>query len=165
MWQRVLSRRWLQADNGMDRPLRVLVESQSPVAAVADYWAFRLGRMDVAVCSGPGGDADECPLVRGEPCPFAEQADAVLVELDISLPSTQRIVAALTARHPDTSVVVEVADGDTSLLPEGAVSLAKTASVNEQVRVLRRAAIDARRTGSLGAPDLPGATSRRHTRD
>jgi hypothetical protein len=117
--------------------LRVLVESDRPAAEISDYAEFRLAGLDVSVCSGPGDVAEDCPLVRGESCRFAERADAVLVELDLSQPAAQRVVDALAARHPGTPVVV----------------LPSSASVDEQIDVMRRAALEGRRARDRVARD------------
>src|SRR4051812_16978098 len=114
MWQRPMSHRWLEdkppagGPDGHGGALRVLVESNHPVAKISDFSAFRMAGLDVAVCSGPGDDAVECPLVRGEPCRLAAATDAVLVELDVSRPSTALVIEALAAHHPGVPIVVEV---------------------------------------------------------
>lgn len=148
MWQRTLSHRWLDSSDEVASPLRVLIESNDGISQISDFSTFRMAGMDVAICSGPDAAGEECPLVRGEACRFADKADAVLVDLNLSRPEVRQVVAALVAHHPDTGIVVEVPRGgpdDIVALPDGTVALPSPASVSEQIRVLRRVALEARR--------------------
>jgi len=143
MWQHILTSHWVPAA-GRPSPLRVLIETCDPLAQISDFTAFREAGLEIAVCSGPAPHAGGCPLLRGERCGLADEADAVLVELDLYGDMARRVVDALVASHPRTPVVV-AARADGPSLPAGAVRLAMPASVSGQVRVLRGAAVDGRR--------------------
>ena len=41
--------------------------------------AARAAGLDVLICAGPSDEARECPLLVGEPCQLATEADAIVV--------------------------------------------------------------------------------------
>lgn len=151
MWQHAVTHGW-QSGTGGDSRLRVLIETDDPVAEISDFTAFREAGLEVALCSGPTVEPGECPLVRGEACPLVDEADAVLVELDVRGPRGRGVVQALVASHPRTPIVVACSreEGDDPVLPAGVVRLPMPASVSGQVRVVRGAAVDGRRASRLG---------------
>lgn len=148
MWQHALTSGWSSDEAGLGTRLRVLVESADPVAEISDFRSFRQAGIDVAVCSGPRAYADECPLVAGGCCEFAERADVVLVELPPSRRETKDVVDAMRAHHPGTPIVMQVPRQGAAVsacVPEGVIPLLMPASVDQQIRVVRRAAVDGRR--------------------
>ena len=149
MRQHVISSRWMADGAARGARLRLLVETADPVAEISDFRSFRQAGIDVAVCSGPGPQGSECPMVTGRRCALAERADAVLVELPPSSSETHQVVEAMRARHPGTPIVMHVARqpaDESSRVPEGVVPLPMPASVDQQIRVVRRAAVDGRRS-------------------
>jgi hypothetical protein len=64
---------------------RVLVEAPEAEWEFVTRWARRHTEWDVIVCGGPQEAAD-CPVLRGEACPLAERADAVVAGLEIEPP-------------------------------------------------------------------------------
>ena len=127
---------------------RLLVETDDPVAEVSDFAAFREAGMQVDLCCGSDRRGAACPLASGNECTLANDADAVLVELDANGVAPHRHLHALALFHPTVPLVVsaprDVAPAG-GALPDRAIVLPMPASVNEQVRVVRRAVIEGRR--------------------
>jgi GNAT superfamily N-acetyltransferase len=99
---------------------RVLVEV--PGGRWAATAAATAAGFTVMACPGPG--VVRCPVLRGETCPLAAGADAVVVALRPSDPRSAAIIAAHPARHPDAVlVVVQPPEGDTLPLPCGSCSV------------------------------------------
>jgi hypothetical protein len=133
MWQRTGGRAWRSPASGY----RVLIENPSPALQLADFSVFSDAGLDVALCSGPDGDA-ECPLVEGRSCPLADGADVIMFGLDAV--TGPEILERLQATHPTLPIVVEVRRSETVDVPDGCVPMPFPATVDEQVRVVRRAA-------------------------
>ncbi|HEX6310221.1 MAG TPA: GNAT family N-acetyltransferase [Acidimicrobiia bacterium] len=78
---------------------RVLVE------AAGAHWRaehdVRSADFEVAVCPGPGV---RCPALRGEQCPLAAGADAIVVALDREKPKTKALLQAHRTLHPSVPV-------------------------------------------------------------
>ncbi len=143
MKQRAPRRTWRPARAVTGRP-RVLIEDDHEALAVSDFSLFEQAGLDVAFCSGPGGDPRACPLQRGEPCPLLARADAVLHGLDPAL----GIAAAIHRQHPGLPVVAELRRGPGGTLPpvpEGCTPLAYPSSVKGQIDALWRVLADRRR--------------------
>jgi len=137
MKQRVPRRAWYSPAMAGHRP-RVLVEDDRPALAISDFSSFQDAGFDVAICSGPGRDAQDCPLLRGQECVVLARADAVLHGLDPAL----GIAEAIRQRHPDIAVLVERsrgADEGPQAAPAGSIPLPSPCSVPGQVEALRRA--------------------------
>lgn len=137
MRQRVPRRTWRSAGRAGHRP-RVLIEDDHPALAISDFSLFEQAGFDVAFCSGPGRDLTACPLLRGEQCPLATHADAVLHGLDPEL----GIAAAIRRQRPGMPVVVKQrrrASGSRQPAPEGCISLPFACSVKGQIDALWRA--------------------------
>lgn len=129
MWRRETG------DRGGGR-VRVLVESANPALRVSEFRRYRDAGLDVTLCGGPVGD-ERCPLVEGDGCPSAKDADVVLFGLD----DRSGILAAHRARHPSVPVVVERRpDDDVTPVPDGCSVLPFPSSVEEQVALLHRSA-------------------------
>jgi hypothetical protein len=121
-------------------PWRLLVESPDPVMAISDFDAYRRAGFDVTVCEGPVGDAGECPVVRGEPCPLVTEADVVLFDLDSDPPRRGEMLAAIRATRPELPIVVcSTAPAPTAA--GGCAAIRPTTSVNGQVGALRKAVL------------------------
>ncbi len=121
--------------------LRVLIESADPVLAVSDFGAFANAGIDVALCHGPVDHPTECPAVRGESCALAAGADVVLFDLVASGADVLEATRQLRGAAP--VVLRTVPPG---FDPEGLEVLPAAASVTGQIDVLRRAALDGRRS-------------------
>jgi len=121
-------------------PWRLLVESPDPLNAISNFDAFRNTGFEVTVCEGPAGDAHDCPVVRGEPCPLVAEADVVLFELDSDPPRRAEVLAAVQARRPDLPVVVMSADSAPDAAT-GCTMIRPTTSVDGQVAALRKAVL------------------------
>jgi GNAT superfamily N-acetyltransferase len=91
---------WPTHDAGPDGapPVRLLVEGSSWSGAIAAEDAG----MEVLVCPGPErGRLHPCPLLTGHQCPLVDEADAVVVLLPGSAPSTAALLDAHRAgAHP-----------------------------------------------------------------
>jgi hypothetical protein len=116
--------------------VKVVVETTDEALAVSDFRCYRDAGLDVTVCGGPVGD-ERCPLVEGGECAPAGQADVVLFGLGVR----GDILAAHRAQHPSVPVVLEVRrDDDAPPDVDGCTVLRFPSSVDEQIRVLHRAA-------------------------
>lgn len=120
-------------------PWRLLIESRSPGAAIANFDAFRCAGFEITVCEGPSATPTECPLVRGERCPLVDEADVVLFEAD-DQPWRAAVLGAVRASRPDLPVVLRAQDPATEGYA-GCTTIHTTASVNGQVYALRKAAM------------------------
>jgi hypothetical protein len=92
---------WPPAD---DRP-KVLVE------VAGRRWSGEQAAEDAglvtAMCSGPAARTrHECPVLRGEPCPLAQDADAIVVLLDPADERTERLVEGHRRMAPGVPVLV-----------------------------------------------------------
>jgi hypothetical protein len=102
----------------------VLVES--PSAGWHAAGPARSNGLEVAVCPGPRSADHHCPVLRGEPCPLVDEADAVVFSLPLDDPDARRVLEAHPELHPDTVLCVESRDEPTEAdvpLPEKAVAL------------------------------------------
>ena len=121
-------------DNVSDH-VKVVVETTDEALVLSDFRRYRDAGLDVTVC-GTVGD-ERCPLVEGDGCAPAGQADVVLFGLGVR----GDILAAHRLQHPSVPVVVEVRrDDDRPPDVEGCTVLPFPSSVDEQIRVLHRAA-------------------------
>jgi hypothetical protein len=123
-------------------PWQLLIESADPVLEVADFVAFREAGFDVTLCQGPSEQATECPLVRGEPCPYAAAADVVLFDVDDPAKRLP-VLWALHASRPELPIVVRPPKADPPI--GGYPSVSRTTSVAGQVSTLREAALQSAR--------------------
>jgi hypothetical protein len=120
-------------------PWRLLVESADPALAISGFRAYRQAGFDVSLCEGPLIDERECPLVRGEGCPFAAEADVVLFDLGRDAQPRMAMLHAMLETRPDLPVVVRSA-GPPPPGAEGLEVIDPSTSVAGQVAVLKRAA-------------------------
>jgi hypothetical protein len=120
-------------------PWRLLIESADPALAISGFRAYRQAGFDVSLCEGPLIDGRECPLVRGEGCPFAAEADVVLFDLGEDAEPRLAALDAMVATRPDLPVVVRVT-GKVPPVVRRFDAILPTTSVDGQVAILRRAA-------------------------
>ena len=125
--------------------LRVLIESADPALAISDFAQFARAGIDVAVCGGPVDSPTECPLVRGEPCVLAAEADAILFT-----PGAHegRVLDAARRHHGGTAILLHAELAVGADVPQGCEVLSATASVEGQISAVRRAALAGRRRQS-----------------
>jgi hypothetical protein len=117
---------------------RLLVEDPSPALHVAEFRRFQDAGFDVALCAGPGAEADDCPLVHGGECHLADLADIVL--MGPGMAGSRAEVAAAHHRHrPELPVVVQVPRTDSDQCPPGCIPDHYPGSVDGQIRSLWRA--------------------------
>jgi hypothetical protein len=129
---------WSKSNSAHNRP-HLLVEDDDPALAVSDFSLFREAGFEVALCRGPGSTAKNCPLHGGEECDLLNGADVVLHGLDPQL----GVRAIIYETKPTLGIVTidrhqsggPVADDQ----PPQRVSLPASASVEAQIRALRRA--------------------------
>jgi hypothetical protein len=143
MIQRIPRRTWCSPGADTGRP-RVLIEDDHQALAISDFSLFEQAGLDIAYCSGPGGDSPACPLLRGERCPVLARAQAVLHGLDPGL----GIAAAIRRQYPGLPVVVEQhrrPGGDLPPAPEGCTPLPYPSSVGGQIGAVWRVLADQRR--------------------
>ena len=103
--RRLRTSRW----RGADGRQKVLVESNDG----AIQWATEMFLRNkegyaVACCNGPDREHGRCPLVLGEACPAAEEADVIVHGLRLGSEDNRSVLVALRAAFPDKPVVVEV---------------------------------------------------------
>jgi hypothetical protein len=130
--------------------LRVLIETADPALAISDFSRYAAAGLDVALCAGPDGRTDGCPLVNGHHCELVDAADVVLSGL-----GDGDVLRALAAAHGHAPVVVGLTP--TSTVPEGCIDMPVPCSVEGQIRILRAAAVEGRGAAAhLGQP-LPSS--------
>lgn len=78
--------------------------------------------VQVLGCAGPPEHGDGCPVLRGEPCPLVEEADAILLRRPPGSSRWQTLRDAHRERHPDVPVMVELEPGDEARVGEIDVS-------------------------------------------
>lgn len=91
------------------RPRVVVETTRSRWRAEED---FRQAGFELALCLGPCGSMEGCPVLVGEPCPLLAGADAVVVDLEPDDPTTRALTAAETEIHPGVRLVAGLATGD-----------------------------------------------------
>lgn len=121
-------------------PWTLLVESGEPGIEISDFGAFRDNGFSVAACAGPGVDAAECPVVRGEHCALLDDADVVLFDLGGDRPRRSAVLHALRVARPDVAVVVRSAK-PAPPAARGCTAIPATTSVNGQVSALQKAVL------------------------
>jgi hypothetical protein len=119
-------------------PWRLLVESADPALAISDFGAYREAGFDVALCEGPQFEAAECPLVRGEGCPYASSADVVLFDLGDDAEARLQVLEKMLATVPDLPIVVRTT-GPAPRRAGGFALIRSNTSVAGQIRVLHEA--------------------------
>src|SRR3954451_5404092 len=86
------------------QPFRVVIETDDPSLAIADFVSFGAAGFDVVCCSGPD-ERDACPAVDGRPCARVEAADGVFYQL--SAPQTRmNVVEPVPRTSPGVPMVV-----------------------------------------------------------
>jgi hypothetical protein len=86
-------------------PRRVLVEAPEGQWDFVARWARRHApEWDVIVCGGPA-EAHDCPALRGEACPLAGGADAVVAGLGLDPPTSSDSLWGLRSRVMSTPLV------------------------------------------------------------
>lgn len=148
MFQRTVHRSATGLTNRRRPPWHLLVESPDPGLAISNFDAFRAAGFEVMVCGGPGVDAGECPVVRGEACPLMAAADIVLFDLDGDPPrrsellteSRSKVLAAMRASRPGLPIVVMSAAAS-PVAAAGCPAIRPTTSVGGQVAALQKAVL------------------------
>lgn len=131
-----------RASSHPSQPFRVVIETDDPSLAIADFASFGAAGFDVVCCSGPD-EHEACPAVEGRPCTRVEAADVVLNQL--TDPRTRMdVVEGVRRTSPDVPMVVGGCADPGDELPDGCVPLSKSVSVNGQVNAVRRAATHAK---------------------
>jgi RimJ/RimL family protein N-acetyltransferase len=94
---------------------QVLVEGLGARGPTAQ--ALRRAGFDVMGCAGPAAQGVSCPVWRGEPCPLADGADAIVVAVPAEA-GAARLLASHRRLAPCTPLVVEVADPTAAAGPD-----------------------------------------------
>jgi hypothetical protein len=77
---------------------RLLVEAPEAEWGFLTGWARRhAAAWEVVVCGGPE-EAHDCPVLDGEACPLAEDADAVVAGLELDPPASSEGLGGLRSR-------------------------------------------------------------------
>jgi acyl carrier protein len=87
-----------------DRP-RVLVESRSGRWHAEDD--ARAAGLQLLTCTGPPDGAQGCPVLAGEPCPLAAEADAIVVSHPPDDDRWRELLRAHSNVHPGVPVCLE----------------------------------------------------------
>lgn len=141
MKQRAPRSEWSSPTHRPGHRPRLLIEDDQPALAISDFSLFHDAGFDVAFCSGPGDDPQECPVMHGQACPLLLAADVVLHGLDPAL----GLAGAIRRQCPQLPVVIEQRrdeDGSTGEVPDGCVPLRYASSVSGQIAAVRRALAD-----------------------
>jgi hypothetical protein len=91
---------------------RVLVEVPGGRWHAED--AARAAGLHVIACPGPMGPRSRCPALRGEPCPLAQGADAIVVSRPPDDERWEQLHRAHREVHPGVPVCFEVRPGPTA---------------------------------------------------
>lgn len=88
-------------------------------------------------CAGPDAPPGDCPVLRGEPCPLVEEADAILVRHPGDSAAWEALREAHARAHPGIPVLVELRpEGE---LRPGEVDVSGRPVVDVLVEAARRA--------------------------
>ncbi len=94
-------------DNGSSP--RVLVEEDDPATRQAMVNTLRAAGFDTVGCGGPDdADGRSCPLVQGDGCPAAEDADVILFSFRLADQHNRMILKQIRRANPRTPIVVEI---------------------------------------------------------
>lgn len=94
--------------------------------------------VDVLGCPGPEGRGRACPMLHGDPCPLAAEADVIVVSHPPDTPRWRAVREAHERLHPGVPVFVEVTQAAPQVV-DGEEPLAE-ASAADAVTIVRRAA-------------------------
>jgi len=102
------------------------------VASTSGRWSGEQDAADAgwatAMCRGPNRrGSDGCPVLRGERCPLADRADAIVVMLDPDDDTTGQLVASLRDQQAGTPILA-ASPTTGEQLPEGCVEVDATGS-------------------------------------
>lgn len=101
------SHRGVSARRGNARP-RILVEEPDPAEGFAYWRLLTKNGYDVSWCPGPTGQPRLlCPLVTRGRCDLVQCADVVVSSLPLHRESSQKVIAAIRNRYPDTVLLVQ----------------------------------------------------------
>lgn len=110
---------------------RVLVEISG------GWWypehATRDAGMATMTCVGPARNGHGCPVLRGQPCPLARDADVIVFALAPDDPDGRRVVAAHTELHPSPALLVAERSGQSLDLVAGATPLRLASTPDDAV--------------------------------
>lgn len=143
---------------------RVLIE------AAGGRWSGEADAADAglvsAVCQGPGRRREPgCPVLHGEACALADEADAIVILLDPHDDQTQRLAALHRARRPGVPVLVAGANGGGPSTEPGCAGIARSdgVSVTRLLAVIghRHVASDGAAASGDEAPAGAASTNRR----
>lgn len=68
--------------------------------------------VEVLGCPGPDAARSDCPVLRGEPCPLVEEADAILLHHPADSERWNALRAAHARLHPEVPVLVDLRSDD-----------------------------------------------------
>lgn len=102
------------------------------VASTSGRWSAEQDAAEAgwatAMCRGPNRrGSDGCPVLRGERCPLADRADAIVVMLDPDDDTTEQLLATLRTQQAGTPILAAPPTSGTPL-PEGCVEVGATGS-------------------------------------
>lgn len=103
------------------------------VAAAGGRWSGERAASQAgcvtAVCSGPSGRTRAgCPVLSGERCPLADDADAIVILLDPDDPRTERLVALHRRQRPGVPIFVSRRFAEAAEIPDGCIVLPTSGS-------------------------------------
>jgi hypothetical protein len=120
-----------------DARRRILVEAGNP------RWRSGITSIEpnasVMICAGPPcGYRERCPVLAGQPCPLAAEADAIVIARSLDNQLGRDLVDAHTRSNPHVPLLVETGAGvpDDGSLPDGAHPLPRTLTDTEAVATI-----------------------------
>jgi hypothetical protein len=134
-----------------ERP-RVLVEA--PGGRWHAEEAARAAGLQVLVCPGPGAAGSRCPALRGQTCPLAADADAIVVSHARHDDRWLALPDAHAHLHPGVPVCVELAPSDEA---EGGELVVPRGDKSEVVAFVQRLARSTMRSATTNGTIDPSA--------
>lgn len=97
---------------GLPKGRRVLVEHRDPLSRGILERRLRASGYRAVSCAGPAGPGKKvsCPLLRQEPCPAVEGADAIVSGLDFRHDHNRLIAARIARARPDCPLFLDTPD-------------------------------------------------------
>ena len=105
--------------------------------------------VQVLGCAGPDAPPGDCPVLRGEPCPLVQEADAIMVSHPGDSEAWEALREAHARLHPGLPVVVDLRPDDEAHLDE--VDVTGRGAGDVLVEVAKQ--VRGHRTAASGPPE------------
>jgi hypothetical protein len=98
---------WPAARGGTDQPDRPRVLVEAPGGRWHAGAEAKAAGLQVIACAGPRSPRPRCPVLAGQPCPLAAEADAIVVSNAPDDEAWRTVVDAHADLHPGVPVCIE----------------------------------------------------------